>query len=61
MDGATRLAHALLAADRLHFIVGLAANPQQVDESGVPLRQAVVVDLMRALETRGKPVSVEYV
>ncbi|MBN1815613.1 MAG: hypothetical protein JXA14_27515 [Anaerolineae bacterium] len=30
------MARALLAADKLHFIVGLAVNPQQVDESGAP-------------------------
>jgi hypothetical protein len=61
LDGATRLARALLAADKLHFIVGLAVNPQQVDESGVPQRKGVVEDVMRELEARGKLVSVEYV
>ncbi|MBN1815616.1 MAG: SpoIIE family protein phosphatase [Anaerolineae bacterium] len=61
LDGATRLAWALLAADRVHFVVGLAANSQQVDESGAPLRKGVVEDLMRELEARGKLVSVEYV
>ncbi len=60
-NGATRLARALLAADKLHFIVGLAVNPQQVDDSGVPLRKGAVEDLMRELEARGKLVSVEYV
>jgi hypothetical protein len=60
-DGATRLARALLAADKVHFIVGLAVNPQQVDESGAPLRKGVVEDLMHDLEARGKLVSVEYV
>jgi hypothetical protein len=60
-DGATRLARALLVADKAHFIVGLAVNPQQVDESGAPRRKAVVVDLMHDLEARGKLVSVEYV
>jgi hypothetical protein len=60
-DGATRLARALLVADRVHFIVGLAVNPQQVDESGVPLRKSVVEDLMHGLEAQGKLVSVEYV
>jgi hypothetical protein len=61
LDGATRLARALLAADKVHFIVGLAVNPQQVDESGAPLRKGVVGDLMRDLEARGRLVSVEYV
>jgi hypothetical protein len=60
-DGATRLARALLAADRIHFIVGMGVNPQQVDESGVPLRRGAVDALMRVLEARGKIVSAEYV
>jgi len=60
-DGATRLARALLAADKVHFIVGLAVNPQQVGESGVPLRKGVVEDLIHDLEAHGKLVSVEYV
>jgi hypothetical protein len=60
-DGATRLARALLAADKVHFIVGLAVNPQQVDESGAPPRKGVVEGLMHDLEVCGKLVSVEYV
>jgi len=70
-DGATRLARALLAADRIHFIVGLAVNPAQAMEirkskieitnSGtVPLRQLVVEELIRDMKARGKLVSVEY-
>jgi hypothetical protein len=59
-DGATRLARALLAADKIHFVVGMAANPQQVDESGVPLRRSAVEGLVRDLEAHGKIVSVEY-
>jgi hypothetical protein len=59
-DGATRLASALLAADRIRFIVGLAVNPQQVDESGVPLRRGLAAGLAGDLERRGKLVSVEY-
>jgi hypothetical protein len=47
--------------DRVHFIVGLAVNPQQVDESGGPLRKGLVEGVMRDLEARGKLVSVEYV
>lgn len=60
-DGATRLARTLLAADKVHFIVGLAVNLQQVDESGAPLRKRVVENVMYGLEVRGKLVSVEYV
>jgi len=59
-DGATRLARALLMADKLHFIVGLAVNPWQVDVDGAPLRKGVVEDVIRDLEARGKLVSVEY-
>jgi len=61
-DGATRLARALLTADKIHFLVGLAVNPAQAaDKAGiVPMRRAVVEDLMRDLKVRGKIVSVEY-
>ena len=60
-DGATRLAHALLAVDRIHFIVGLAVNPQQADDSGtLPLRRGVIEGLVRDLRARGKLVSAEY-
>jgi len=60
-DGATRLARTLLAADSIHFIVGLAVNPQQADDdASVPLRQAAAGKLMDDLEARGKLVSVEY-
>ncbi len=61
-DGATRLAQRLLAADTIHFIVGLVVNPEQAaDTAGtVPLRRILIDDLMRDLEARGKVVSVEY-
>jgi len=68
-DGATRLARALLAADRIHFIVGLAVNPQQAEDSGArgrtidvrrPLRQGIVEALVGDLKACGKLVSVEY-
>ncbi len=59
-DGATRLARALLAADKIHFIVGMAVNPQQTDGSdSVPLRRLLVKDIISELETY-KLVSVEY-
>jgi len=56
------LARALLEADIIHFIVGLAVNPAQAADAArtVPLRQAVVEELMHDLKTRGKLVSVEY-
>lgn len=61
-DGATRLARVLLAADRIHFIIGLAINPAQAADAvgAVPRRQVVVEELMRELKARGKLVSVEY-
>ena len=61
-DGATRLARLLLAADKIHFLVGLAINPAQVaDKAGkVPLRRVAVEDLMTDLKARGKIISVEY-
>jgi hypothetical protein len=59
-DGATRLARALLLADKLHFLVGLAVNPAQTTETGVPLRRLVIEDLMNDLKARGKIVTVEY-
>jgi hypothetical protein len=61
-DGATRLARELLAADEIHFIVGLAVNPQQAADAAhtIPLRQAVAEELMHDLKVRGKLVSVEY-
>ncbi len=61
-DGATRLARGLLAADEVHFIVGLAVNPAQAADAArtAPLRQAMVEGLMHDLRARGKLVSVEY-
>jgi len=65
-DGATCLARALLAADRIRFIVGLAVNPAVSQATGadaactVPRRQDVVEELVRDLKAQGKLVSVEY-
>lgn len=59
-DGATRLAQALLAADVIRFLVGLAVNPQQA-VGGVPLRKAAVEELARELRMLGKVAAVEYV
>jgi hypothetical protein len=65
-DGATRLAHVLLKADRIHFIVGLAINPgfgTAVDAGSVrpvPLRRMVVEELICDLKAQGRLVSVEY-
>ena len=59
-DGATRLARALLTADKIHFLVGLAVNPAQTTDAGVPLRRIVIEELMNDLKARGKIVSMEY-
>jgi hypothetical protein len=61
-DGATRLAGALLDADVVHFIVGLAVNPQQaVDADGtIPLRRMAIEGVMRDLEAQGKVVSAKF-
>lgn len=61
-DGATRLARALLAADKIQFIVGLAVNLAQAADAAhtVPLRQKVVEELTHDLKARGKVVSDEY-
>jgi len=61
-DGATRLAQMLLTADTIHFIVGLAVNPEQAADAAVttPLRRIVIDDLVRDLKANGKVVSVEY-
>jgi len=61
-DGATRLARALLTADKIHFIVGLAVNPAQAaDTAGTtPLRRIVIDDLGHDLKAHDKIISVEY-
>jgi hypothetical protein len=65
-DGATRLARALLEADKIHFVVGLAVNPgfgTSTDRGGVraiPLRRTVVEELVCDLQARNRLVSVEY-
>jgi hypothetical protein len=61
-NGATRLARALLVTDVIHFIVGLAVNPQQAaDAAGTtPSRRVVIEDVMRYLKAQGKVVSGKY-
>ena len=62
-DGATRLARVLLAADKVHLIVGLAVNPAQAADAAhtVPLRQVVIEQLVRDLKSRNKLVSLERI
>jgi hypothetical protein len=61
-DGATRLAHILLSADKIHFIIGDAVNPSQVGDlvRGRPMRQLLLDDLMTDLRARGKVVTAEH-
>jgi hypothetical protein len=59
VDGASRLATALLAADKVRFLAGMAVNPAQVSADGSPLRQKVVEELIADLKALGKFVSVE--
>jgi hypothetical protein len=61
-DGATELARILLAADRIHFIVGDAINPQQIADvvRGKPMRQVILESLIKELEEKGKLVTVEH-
>jgi hypothetical protein len=59
-DGASRLAHLLLTADKVRFLVGLAVNPSQTERDGTPQRKAAVEKLAEDLDMRGKIVSIEY-
>jgi len=59
-DGATRLACLLLGSDTIHFLVGGAVNPAQM-EGNVPWRYGAAEDLASELRAHGKIVSVEYV
>ncbi|MEW6524920.1 MAG: SpoIIE family protein phosphatase [Bacillota bacterium] len=62
-DGASRLAALLLGSDRIEIMVGRALNPAHQSPE-VPLtlglKNKVVEDLVRALEQRGKIVTVDY-
>jgi hypothetical protein len=61
-DGATQLARILLNADKIHFIIGDAINPQQVGDlvRGKPMRQLLLDDLINDLRGRGKVISTEH-
>jgi len=61
-DGATRLARLLLQADRVHFMAGDAINPQQIADvvRGKPMRQIYLEELIEALRSKGKLVTVEH-
>ncbi len=62
-EAATRLAHILLAADEIHFLVGTALNPNQVADlvRGVPMRMVYVRELIRLLQERNKQVTLERI
>ncbi|MDD4766308.1 MAG: SpoIIE family protein phosphatase [Desulfotomaculaceae bacterium] len=62
-DGSGRLAKALLMADKIHFIVGLAINPVIHDpDFPVPfaLKHQTVKDIADTLERLGKKITVKY-
>lgn len=62
-DGSGRLAKALLMADEIHFIVGLAINPVIHDpDFPVPfaLKHQTVKDIADTLERLGKKVTMKY-
>lgn len=61
-DGATQLARVLLGADKIHFVIGDAINPQQIGDlvRRRPMRQLLLEDLMADLRSRGKVVTAEH-
>lgn len=62
-DGASRLTKALLRADEVNFIVGLAINPVVHDPDfpvAFALKHQTVRDIAETLERMGKKVMVEY-
>jgi hypothetical protein len=59
-DAAARLAHALLSADQLHFLVGRAVNRAQVDGEEAPARQRVIEELAKRLTALGRLVDIRY-
>ena len=61
-DGATQLTRILLDADRIHFVIGDAVNPQQIGDlvRRKPMRQLLLDDLVEDLRRRGKVVTAEH-
>lgn len=62
-DGASRLAKALLTADEIHFIVGLAINPAIHDPdfpAEFALKNQNVRDIAETLKSIGKKVTIEH-
>ncbi len=61
-DGATQLTRILLNADRIHFVIGDAVNPQQIGDlvRKKPMRQLLLDDLIEDLRRRGKAVTAEH-
>ena len=56
------MARLLLGADRIHFIVGDAINPQQLADvvHGVPMREIYLNELIARLKELNKLVTVEH-
>lgn len=62
-DGSSRLAKALMMADEIHFVVGLAINPVIYNpDFPVPfaLKHQTVRDIAETLQRMGKKVTVEH-
>jgi hypothetical protein len=62
-DGASRLAALLLKGDRIQIMVGQALNPAHQSPEvplSLGLKNRVVEDLVRALQQRGKTVTVNH-
>ena len=62
IDGASSLVRMLLQADRVHFIVGLGANPAHQDPnlpSHLSMKLSVVREIADELRNRGAEVTIE--
>lgn len=61
-DAGTKLARALLEADKIHFIVGDAINTHQLADvvRGKPMRQIYLDELVEQLKRRNKLISMEH-
>jgi hypothetical protein len=59
-DAAARLAHTLLSADQIHFIVGRAVNAAQSGEERSPVRLNLIEALARRLRGLRRLVDIRY-
>ena len=64
VDGASSLVRVLLQADRIHFIVGLGANPAHQDPNlpeHLSMKLSVVREIADELQNRGAEVTLESI